>query len=126
MIGFTHAGTWGPRRRVRNPPSKEDKTSTEGCSIQWRGSAETRGNHNPGSGEPLTLPWLVGVGEVAGIQDELECTGRKPGQPDQSQEGFSRSEKRPGVRFQVIRGFSSVETLDFSEMEDFEQMDVMI
>lgn len=39
---------------------------------------------------------------------------------------FSRSEKRPGVRFQVICGFSSVETLGFSEIEDFEQMDVMI
>ena len=47
-------------------------------------------------------------------------------QPDQSQEGFSRTEKRPGVRFQVIHGFSSVETLGFSEIEDFEQMDVMI
>lgn len=72
----------------------------------------------PQPGEPgspsLCHGWW-GMGGVAGVRGELECMGRKPGQPDQSQEGFSRSEKPPGARFQVIRGFSSVETLDFSD-----------
>ena len=82
------------------------------------------GTTSRGAREPLTLPWLWGLGGVAGVQDELDAQGGS--QCSQSQEGFSRSEKQPGVRFQVICGFSSVETLGFSEIEDFEQMDVMI
>ena len=54
-------------------------------------------------------------------------TGMKPVWPDQSQEGFSRSEKQPRARYSVILGFSSVRTFGFfPEAEDFEQMEVMI
>lgn len=54
-------------------------------------------------------------------------TGMRPVWPDQSQEGFSRSEKQPGARYPVILGFSSVRTFGFfAEAEDFEQIDVRI
>lgn len=57
------------------------------------------------------------MGGVAGAQDELGAQA-KP-QPDQSQRIFK---VREAARGQVPghSGFSSVETLGFSEIEDFE------